>query len=734
MAVTFLERPTGYVIQYPAIGSSVISSNGGDAEVFNSGNHGLVDGDIIYLHSTVDSYNGFWKVDVSSATRFRLQDILTNAYVPFVKLLDSQTDPLNLSDEYLPYFNYYNTLLSHHWSCVHLPITYKIESNLHQVSDAFATVDAFTNSSGNTSLTFTGAFSGSGLSATNTHVKIVGSSVDGIYRIIDTTVTLIIDLPYNVTNILAGAVVYVYYNNYHVRVQVYGGLTTAHYWEDEKPYELISTLKLIPDNNNEIKFSIANELKKQVKSLNNNLSLDTLPNNIDAFTMFYITTQESYDYNDSGDIITHTEGILVDKNNFEGFAVNAKLPFKNINSGFLGDYLVDEASTAAKFLTLFETPVMFDGYYFDISVLLNFLNIIYYDLPVLYFKQKWLNASGTAIAQQDTIITNYDAGLYRLSITPDCDYSQLQISIGSGSSFSQMATIDGWNNTIIGAFNGNWEWRVADGGSSNANTIGSAGTKSKYLLQPNNIPSGILINIQCEFDVDPADGSSAGLASFDIVIVNETTIVFTTSTTVTGTGTYTINQNIVIPSYGNNIGYTCRSIVATAQYQFYVKYFRVSELSEISETKTIDIACNCNDQGIEGTQLTWLNYLGGMEYFVFTAQTEHQIDIKEAKTRLINIFPTWPNSYGEGGQTMRQETSRVACFRKTLRSQLISNENLQAMQYLKTSPLVQIMVSQTDLRTVLVDTDSFTVYNDNDKEFSISFAVEYTDYIPAQSL
>jgi hypothetical protein len=747
MAVTILERPQGYVLQTSETLSNAILFGG--SVIFANATHGLVTGDFIYSVSSISSYNGFWYVEVFSATEFYIKESSTSDRVVFV----NNTNVL-----------WRKSVLSHNWSCVHLPIVYKLSSSLGPVSDAFATVDAFTNSSGNTSLTFTGAFSGSGLDADNTHVKIVGSSVDGLYRIVDTTVTLIIDLPYDSANVLAGAIVYVYYNNYHVKVQIYGGLTDDHYWEDEKPYELISTLRLTPDNNNELKFSISNELKKQVKTLNNNLTLDTLPNNIDAFTMFYITTQESYDELDGDEIVTFEGSIVSDKTNFEGFATNTKLPFKNVHSGFLSDYLGDDR----KFLTLFEEPVIFPGYYFDLSIIVS-------DPTVIHAYRKDYYVDGQLIASENVAISEVPngEGVYRIQLENSCEPVTIQIETDTlvNSEFDQNISLAPWynlNTEMYGTLQWNWspgvlldeypgnyasvtwfyeELPTADDSADlklwqdlpftylEGNEINYA-----FYVRGSQIPAGNRLRLTVWGRLD--NGTPATLATHQSSI-----------TGITEDHILDIDTVLTIPggeSY-NKIGFSA-SVISDPTYTGYIimDYFRIDHSSseetftpdridvtlindtgDVSETKSIRLSCDCADQSVS---ISWLNYLGGMEYYVFTAQTEHQIDIKEAKTRLLNLFPTWGTSYGEFASTVRQETSRKSCFRKVLRSQLIPIGNLEALQYIKTSSLVQIVNTITDRRTVLVDTDSFTVYQDNDKEFSISFAVEYTDYIPAQSL
>lgn len=720
MAVTITERPQGYILGAPIEGESY--HNGiGAYQTQTDQEHGLVTGDLFYIITTVDSYNGFFEVGSYNPTQVQNLDIVTGLPIPFIR-----TSRLL----------FYPVIKSHNWSCVHLPIVYKAESDFFPYGAPVNTILSFADSSGNTDITPTASLSA--LFEILGFVRLEGTSVDGIYEIINNSGSLVIDLPYNASNVLAGGTMAVYYPNYHIRVQIYAGLTTTHYWEDKKPYELVSTLKLIPDNNNEIQFSVSKEIKKKIKSLTNNLSLDTLPNNIDAFAMFYITTQEVYDLSDSSEVSTFEDTIVSDKANFEGFAVNAKLPFKNIHSGYLSDYLVDEDSVAAKFLTLFETPVMFDGYYFEIGALLNYNNTIYYDLPDFFIRKTWLDSNGDAQLIRDEQITNYDAGLYRIELTPDCDYSQLSVYIFMRDHYVKIL-----------APNTNWTNAGAPLGYSLGPTTlvcSDAGPSTFYnrrAIQLMNIPADYVITINLQIVItgtwtingDFTFSTFPALANGsiqDYVTVSDTFVPITAN----GTYNFTRTMRLTEDMFALAVGHAVTVMTGTANVTITVEVGTTLYISGdvLTETKTMDIACNCNDQGVEGTQLMWLNYLGGFDQWVFTGQTAHQIDIKEARTRMVNIFPTWPTSYGPTANTMRQETSRKACFRKTLRSQNVSIENLQGMQYLKTSSLVQIVESQTDLRTVLVDTDSFQVYQDNDKEFSISFNIEYTDYIPSQDL
>lgn len=130
--------------------------------------------------------------------------------------------------------------------------------------------------------------------------------------------------------------------------------------------------------------------------------------------------------------------------------------------------------------------------------------------------------------------------------------------------------------------------------------------------------------------------------------------------------------------------------------------------------------------------LTWLNYLGGFEYFLFTAYKEFQVDIEDSGQTRQNIFPQWPNSYGINADTIDKTTYRTARNKIVVRSQHLTENQRDALKFIKTSPVVQIVTTRTDRRTVIVDTDSFRVYDEGDKTFTISFTISFTDNIPSQ--
>lgn len=130
--------------------------------------------------------------------------------------------------------------------------------------------------------------------------------------------------------------------------------------------------------------------------------------------------------------------------------------------------------------------------------------------------------------------------------------------------------------------------------------------------------------------------------------------------------------------------------------------------------------------------LTWLDYLGGYEYFLFTAEKEYQIDILETGTTRENVFPNWGKSWGETADTIDKKTFTTAKNKIAVVSQYLTENQRDALKYIKISPVVQIVLSRTDRRTVIVDNESFKVYNESEKVFIAKFNISFTDEIAAQ--
>lgn len=133
--------------------------------------------------------------------------------------------------------------------------------------------------------------------------------------------------------------------------------------------------------------------------------------------------------------------------------------------------------------------------------------------------------------------------------------------------------------------------------------------------------------------------------------------------------------------------------------------------------------------------LTWLNSKGGFEYFFFTAKHAYQIDVIETGVTKNNILPNWRKSYGRTADTIERNTFRRTKNVIILKSQLLNLDQLNALAYIKSSVLVQIMYSRNDRRTVIVDDNSFVKYDEQNKQiYTLQFAISYTDEIPSQTI
>lgn len=703
--ITILERPQGHVLDTTAKTATVSESYGaGDAQFVVPTVHGLTDGDWIYSVSDIDDYAGFFYVDVTTTGIFKLKTSANGDYVQFIASGS---------------ITYYESNLTHGWSAVHLPITYKLSSNLYPVnsSDTSQTISSVTDSNGYSVIHISGSL-GSGVNSYDFIKITVPSDTDysGVYQILEfiSPTVMIINLDYDSSINWTSASALKHYNNYNILVRVYAGLNASHEWAGIKPYELAATLELTPDADNECFFSI-NEILKSYIETRNNLGLGTLPNNIDFMTMFYIETAESYDDSDGYVFGTYTSNFTSDQGNFEGYAVNAKLEFKNIYSGYLSEYLM--TNSAAKFLTLFTTLVL-TGCYQDISFIIgetdeyNFLEGTSspedkgYQNSNLGYPNWILNAASVTISSGES----YTEIMYKPNTLIEGVTYQFDSSVDGTGTY----TGGGGNAlSVILAFYDN-SFAFLDG----ANILAATGSAASLVTSSSiKVPSGAAyIGVQI---------TSAGLLS----------------------GSYTVDVNyvtlnrtqLVVRENGVNtlIDYSGEGLYRYPLTDMGSDFYTISlhgasdDTGSLSEVKQISTPNDCANQSI---CLTWLNNLGGLEYWAFTAQKDHIIEIQEAIETKKNILPQWPKSYGSTADTIRKQTARISNKSYTVRSQFLTADEADAIAYIKSSALVQIINSRQDRRTVIVDTDSFVKRKDGDKTFEIAFNISFTDDIPSQTV
>lgn len=402
--VSVVKRPTGHKLIDQAITATIIESYEGDALV-TFPYHALTTGDTVYITSDIEEYNGFWYVTVVTADSFKISEYEDAAFVEFYQEVDIE---------------YYQTQ-PHDWSSIFLPIVYKLTTDKWPTNNlnTSRTVSSATDDNGFTNLVLSGALIGS-INALE-FVKISGGAdeINGVWQVVEVinTSNVVISLPYDSANSFSGVTVQYYYNNYQAKVKIYAGLPADHPWQAKKPYTEVAELSLTPDENNEVMFSISDYISSDVK-VRNNLTLYSLPLNLDAFTGFYISTSETYDQSDNYSLYTEETFFIPDT--FEGYAIAGKLPFKNVYSGDYADYVYTSGSPA-RWLTVQERPLMVVGYFFDLSFIKNTIG----NFNVIITKY----IADYATTTETVAYTDMGIGVYRIQITPDANYDSFCITV-----------------------------------------------------------------------------------------------------------------------------------------------------------------------------------------------------------------------------------------------------------------------------------------------------------------
>lgn len=435
--ISVINRPLGHKLTEQDLDATV-GESAGEALFTTTFAHGLVDGDWIYIQSNIESYNGFKLVDQTAYNEFKIKNSSEESAIEYKQSVDA---------------TYRVAILNHGWLAVHQPIVYELESdlwpnNVNEEAYTPNTISSQADVNGFTQLNLTAVLSDPTALA---WIELVGTGeLSGAYQIISVTHPwqVVIDLAYSASNSFTGYQVVKYYKNYVVNINVYAGLGVEHPWYSEKPYELAATLRLTPDENSRIKFSI-NEILRGYINTRNNLTLDTLPNNLDFMTAFYIGYYESYDSSDGEEIMTVDGAEVSDRDEFEGHAVNASMPFKSLHRSHMSDYL-NEDTSLAQWLILQETPIAIVGRFFDLSFINSLPRI-----DVLININKQLN--GVVTATETLTISNPGVGVLRVPLEPEAGYDRYclyaytaGVAASASTPATSLAALSAWTNLTFG--------------------------------------------------------------------------------------------------------------------------------------------------------------------------------------------------------------------------------------------------------------------------------------------
>jgi len=410
MSLSVIQRPHGFKIATTGFQCTVTSSSG--AALFSKtnpvGQHGLIDGDYVFIISNIDDYSGFFYVDQVDVNGFKILPYATGTAISYL-----QNDTVTV----------YKSLLSHGYLPVHLPIIYKLSSTLWPTNsvDTARTVSSIANDNGYVRLNLSGDIKATGTAQELEWVQVFGQNA-GVYQIInyvsDTAIT--INFPYSAGVSFSASTVQYYYNNYHAVIRIYAGLKSSHYWAGQKAYELILEKNEVPDSSGVIAINLNQYLKSAIEVISNNLLLATLPNDIDSFCQFYISYAESYDYSDGYTLQTLEGSFTDDSGNFEGVAVNADLPFKSVHLS-MSDYLHTMYADSLKFLTAFDNPVIWSGQWWEICWLNQYGSSVGFKTDRYYL--------GSLLSSSITSIPDFGVGVYRQRVQVTGSEDRIDVSL-----------------------------------------------------------------------------------------------------------------------------------------------------------------------------------------------------------------------------------------------------------------------------------------------------------------
>ncbi len=408
-----------------------------------------------------------------------------------------------------------------------------------------------------------------------------------------------------------------------------------------------------------------------------------------------------------------------DAGTFEGIATNSDLPFKNTYSGFMSDYLYGNGHLL-KFLTPSLYPVHFNNY-FDISWLNQF------DQNIRLRRELYKN--GSIIDVQYDSISDYGIGLYRKKISLSGNEDRIDAAIV----YNSTQSIDFSNATTWGT--GTINWLSLSPATASLLILTSGTVKTVNLAVPYTSFPGVTYLINYSITLSAKSGNAFSMTFLvnatngkNLPIYGTDSVLKNADGTYTGTLTFTPSSICTYLSIEFDLFSTPSGGSWTGVVNSLTISANVSNV-DLSETKTLTIDTSCTSNYID---LSWLNYLGGFDYWRFKGFADYGADIENTSQSDKNIIPNYPKSIGANADTLRFETKRESRNKVLCRAENLTADQVQDLYRIKLSPLVQIVNSETDRKTIILDSDSFFHYPQGNKLFEFSFTFSMTDANPVQ--
>ena len=462
---------------------------------------------------------------------------------------------------------------------------------------------------------------------------------------------------------------------------------------------------------------------------------------------------------------------------------NSSLQFQNSRGGNMYDYVAKDVDS--KFMTNFDNPTIFTGEYFDTSIILDSPSVSDFDISDI--ADMWLVAGDVALTNGDPVPTWVDrTGNVTVTsiLTKEPTYKEVGINgfpsmLFNGVDQSFQTDINLAQPLIVyTVFKANVKSNIWDSDEPSRMALFTTSIDGKFaiwngstaLLDPDVYALGTDVVVKAVID-----GSNSCLF-IDNVLVDEGDLgaVPMLNTNIGKFGSSYLNgevsEMIILPAgsdpcrlwqvenyIGNKYGtYTSsdygyikneydvsNTLLSTEQESITYTDTGVYRISPtvtslsatkidiqllsgdscvLSELKEFNVNNECSNQEI---YLTWLNELGGWEYWKFTSEKNYNLNIESKDTIKRNVFADWDTDFITG-DTELDVINSSAYKEVDVFSQYLTLDQVEAISVIKYAIKVQVVDGDNKV-TVVVDSSSITVHKDSDDDtlHTIRFKIRY---------
>ena len=488
----------------------------------------------------------------------------------------------------------------------------------------------------------------------------------------------------------------------------------------------------------------------------------------------------------STDVSINEVSLIAQTCQYQFWGSNSSLQFQNERGGNMYDNIAK--NTDAKFMSAFNTPVIFDGEYRDDSIILPNLPANEPDIEGVAYM--WLNGNDLDGGNADPI-TEWIDRTGNVTVTGAVGFEPQVLDSGingnrgakfNGSTqylttdtnilqpnivyivfqFDDLDTNTFWdsqesnrgavfisgNDQMLRIFNGaglllsdmlststGYVAKLLQDGSNSSITV------DNVLQATGEAGSNDMINVEIGRSVptDP-DAYYNGIMSEIIIIPDDTdpcTVWQIEAYLGAKYGTYDASSYALstneYDSLGNLISNEIKNLTFEDEGLYRIQTEKTNENADtadytiisasdcgISETKSVVYNSECSNQEV---YLSWLNTTGGWDYWKFTAEKDYNLAIDDKVTIERNIFSNWDSTF-INGTTQLDVINTTAYNEIDVYSQYLDKDQLLAISQIKYSTKV-LLIDGTKQTTVIVDSDSITLYNDGDEEtlYTIRFKI-----------